>query len=106
MYKVILLLIVIDFGEFSPTKSNSEQLLILSFDGFRFDYFDKFERELRALKNITKSGVHARNGIESVFSTKTFPAHWSIATGLYEESHGIISNKFYDPISNSTFKKT
>ena len=31
----------------------------------------------------------------SVFVTKTFPNHWTIVTGLYEESHGIISNKFY-----------
>ena len=29
------------------------------------------------------------------FVTKTFPNHWSIATGLYEESHGIVSNHFW-----------
>ena len=27
----------------------------------------------------------------------TFPNHFSIATGLYEESHGVIDNFVYDP---------
>ena len=34
--------------------------------------------------------------MENQFQTKTFPNHWSIVTGLYEESHGVIANKFYD----------
>uniref|UniRef100_A0A673BEX0 Ectonucleotide pyrophosphatase/phosphodiesterase family member 1-like n=1 Tax=Sphaeramia orbicularis TaxID=375764 RepID=A0A673BEX0_9TELE len=31
-----------------------------------------------------------------VYPTKTFPNHYSIVTGLYPESHGIVDNKMYD----------
>lgn len=30
------------------------------------------------------------------YPTKTFPNHYSIATGLYPESHGIVDNIIYD----------
>lgn len=38
-----------------------------------------------------------------VFPTSTFPNHYSIVTGLYPESHGIIDNTFTDPSKNATF---
>ena len=31
------------------------------------------------------------------YPSKTFPNHYTIATGLYPESHGIIDNYVYDP---------
>ena len=31
-----------------------------------------------------------------VFVSKTFPNHYSIATGMYVENHGLIGNHFYD----------
>lgn len=42
----------------------------------------------------------------SQFPTKTFPNHYSIVTGLYPESHGIVANQFYDPTSDSVFSYT
>jgi len=30
------------------------------------------------------------------FPSKTFPNHFTIVTGLYPESHGIVDNHFYD----------
>lgn len=35
--------------------------------------------------------------------TVTFPNHYSLVTGLYPESHGIIGNEFYDPVLNDNF---
>jgi len=32
-----------------------------------------------------------------VFPTLTFPNHWSMLTGLYPSSHGIVANHFYRP---------
>lgn len=47
--------------------------------------------------NYLKSiGSHAEF-IYNSFSTVTFPNHWTIVTGLYEESHGIMQNFMYDP---------
>ncbi|VEL27604.1 unnamed protein product [Protopolystoma xenopodis] len=42
------------------------------------------------------SGVRV-NHAKSVFTTRTLPSHHSIATGLYQESHGIVNNEFIDP---------
>lgn len=79
------------------------QLLVISLDGFRYDYYDVVP--MRSLQSITSHGVHARNGMKGVFSTVTFSSHWSLATGLLVESHGIIANSFYDPVTNTTFDK-
>ncbi|RWS30998.1 ectonucleotide pyrophosphatase/phosphodiesterase family member 5-like protein [Leptotrombidium deliense] len=79
----------------------ANQVLVISFDGFRYDYYGLVKTP--NIDFIAQTGVHAENGIKSVFATKTFPAHWTIATGLYEESHGIIDNKMYDAESNETF---
>uniref|UniRef100_F7ALR7 Ectonucleotide pyrophosphatase/phosphodiesterase 1 n=1 Tax=Equus caballus TaxID=9796 RepID=F7ALR7_HORSE len=47
-------------------------------------------------------GTYAKN-MRPVYPTKTFPNHYSIVTGLYPESHGIIDNKMYDPKMNASF---
>jgi predicted AlkP superfamily pyrophosphatase or phosphodiesterase len=39
-----------------------------------------------------------------VFPSITFPNHYSIVTGLYPESHGMIANSFYDSVKNDTFQ--
>jgi predicted AlkP superfamily pyrophosphatase or phosphodiesterase len=36
----------------------------------------------------------------------TFPNHYTIVTGLYPESHGIVANEFYDPILKDNFVYT
>lgn len=50
-------------------------------------------------------GSHA-DYINNSFSTITFPNHWTLVTGLYEESHGIVQNHMFDPILNQTFTYT
>jgi hypothetical protein len=40
------------------------------------------------------------------FPSVTFPNHWTLATGLLPESHGIVSNTFWDPITESEFHYT
>jgi len=48
------------------------------------------------MDQFVKEGVRAE-GLIPVFVSKTFPNHYSIATGLYPENHGLIGNHFYDP---------
>lgn len=38
------------------------------------------------------------------FPSKTFPNHYTIATGLYPESHGIVDNYVYDPDISPTME--
>jgi predicted AlkP superfamily pyrophosphatase or phosphodiesterase len=40
------------------------------------------------------------------FPSVTFPNHYTLATGLYPESHGIVSNTFWDPELQSQFYYT
>ena len=87
----------------SNRNQSKNQLLIISFDGFRYDYFDAFQ--LDNLQTFSQSGVHAKNGMKGMFTTKTFPSHWSIATGMSQQNHGVVGNRFYDPISKKVFGK-
>uniref|UniRef100_A0A8D2CTZ8 Ectonucleotide pyrophosphatase/phosphodiesterase family member 3 n=1 Tax=Sciurus vulgaris TaxID=55149 RepID=A0A8D2CTZ8_SCIVU len=47
-------------------------------------------------------GIHSKY-MRAVYPTKTFPNHYSIVTGLYPESHGIIDNNMYDVQLNKNF---
>lgn len=75
-------------------------LILISFDGFRHDYLSP-----TLTPNLFYLSKQATVGhMESLFITKTFPNHFSMATGLYEDEHEIINNKMYDPKLNETFK--
>ncbi|RUS90763.1 hypothetical protein EGW08_001474, partial [Elysia chlorotica] len=69
-------------------------LLVISFDGFRWDYLTR--ADLPNIENIIKEGVHATEGVKNVVDTSTLPNHWTLVTGLYPESHGIIGNFLRD----------
>lgn len=75
-------------------------LILISFDGFRPDYV----RPWIAPNLYELSNQATRGNMESLFITKTFPNHFSIATGLYEDEHQIINNNMFDPNLNATFK--
>jgi len=75
-------------------------LILFSLDGFRREYLDR--KKTPTLATIAENGISAEYMI-SQFPTETFPNHYSIITGLYPESHGIVSNVFYDPALNATF---
>ena len=67
--------------------------VVLSLDGFRFDYQDIANTP--TLDSIQQNGVKAV-GLQPVFPSLTFTNHYTIATGLYAENHGIVANDFYD----------
>lgn len=74
-------------AEIKPT------VILISLDGFRYDYLDKYRPP--ALLKMAANGVRAKWMIPS-FPTKTFPNHYTIATGLYPQNHGIVENNVYD----------
>ena len=74
-------------------QKNDQYILLISFDGFRADYLDWYDTP--NFDRFSKNGVRA-SGMKPSFVTKTFPNHYSIATGMYVENHGLIGNKFYD----------
>jgi len=77
----------------NPNPSKKNKLLLISMDGFRWDYLDMVETP--NLDRFIKNGVKAESLIPS-FPSKTFPNHYSIVTGSYPSNHGLISNHMYD----------
>ncbi|CAF1016146.1 unnamed protein product [Adineta ricciae] len=70
-------------------------LLLISFDGFRWDYPDIYK--LPHFDSLQKRGVRVKH-IDNSFATVTFPSHYTMVTGLFEETHGIVANSMYDPV--------
>ncbi|HVE55837.1 MAG TPA: ectonucleotide pyrophosphatase/phosphodiesterase [Pyrinomonadaceae bacterium] len=76
-----------------PIKDLKPTVILISLDGFRYDYLEKFSPP--TLNKLARTGVRAKWMIPS-FPTKTFPNHYTIATGLYPAHHGIVENNVYD----------
>ncbi len=79
---------------FSYSEGQNKYVILVSLDGLRWDYPDRLETP--ALDYMEQHGVRAE-ALIPCFPTKTFPNHYSIATGLYPDEHGIVNNSFYDP---------
>ncbi|XP_068609737.1 ectonucleotide pyrophosphatase/phosphodiesterase family member 5 [Brachionichthys hirsutus] len=84
-------------GLSSPARP---KLLLLSFDGFRWDYILRVPTP--NFNSIMNQGVMVQQ-VESAYITKTFPNHYTLVTGLYPEAHGIVANQMYDPGLNQSF---
>ncbi|KAI0390645.1 Phosphodiest-domain-containing protein [Xylariaceae sp. FL0594] len=82
---------------FAPTT------LIISLDGFRADFLTR---------GLTpRLNAFIREGVSPLYMTPsfpsvTFPNHYTLATGLYPESHGVVGNSFWDPNLESEFYYT
>jgi ectonucleotide pyrophosphatase/phosphodiesterase family protein 5 len=74
----------------------AKRLLIVTFDGFRWDFLQRLPKE-NNFTRISKSGIWASHGLETTFVTKDFPNYYSMVTGLYEETNGIVASEFWDP---------
>jgi alkaline phosphatase D len=75
-------------------KPFKNYVLLVSLDGFRWDYCKIYNTP--NLNRLAREGVKAERLISS-FPTVTFPNHYSIATGLYPDHHGLINNSFPAP---------
>ncbi|WP_419212616.1 ectonucleotide pyrophosphatase/phosphodiesterase [Maribacter sp. X9] len=76
----------------SKEAQEKPYLILISLDGFRWDYVEKYDPP--NLSAFIDGGVKAKSLIPS-YPSKTFPNHYTIATGLYPDHHGILGNVFY-----------
>lgn len=83
----------------SLTMGAKRTTVLISLDGCRWDYPEMYNTPF--LDALGARGVVAT--MRPSFPSKTFPNHYTIATGLTPDSHGIISNTFYDKTSGLTF---
>ncbi len=75
-------------------ESDENIVLLVAFDGFRWDYPDLYHTP--NLESMERGGVRAMRLFPS-FPSKTFPNMYTLATGLHPDNHGIIDNTFYSP---------
>jgi predicted AlkP superfamily pyrophosphatase or phosphodiesterase len=93
---ILLLAVLVLISGFrkDSRKPFKNYVLLVSLDGFRWDYTKIYNTP--NLNRIAKEGVKADHMVSS-FPTVTFPNHYSIATGLYPDHHGLINNSFPAP---------
>ncbi|CAG8941104.1 unnamed protein product [Penicillium salamii] len=82
---------------FAPTT------IVISLDGFRADFLNRGLTP--ALNSLVANGVSPQY-MNPSFPSVTFPNHFTLMTGLYPESHGIVGNTFWDPEMEEDFYYT
>ncbi|KAM4679437.1 ectonucleotide pyrophosphatase/phosphodiesterase family member 3 [Amazona ochrocephala] len=85
-----------------PAGFDLPPLILFSMDGFRAEYLQTWSSLLPNIEKLKTCGTHSKY-MRAVYPTKTFPNHYTIVTGLYPESHGIIDNNMYDVDLNKHF---
>ncbi|XP_071597009.1 ectonucleotide pyrophosphatase/phosphodiesterase family member 3 [Heliangelus exortis] len=78
-----------------PAGFDLPPLILFSMDGFRAEYLQTWSSLLPNIEKLKTCGTHSKY-MRAVYPTKTFPNHYTLVTGLYPESHGIIDNNMYD----------
>lgn len=79
-------------SEASVKRDTSSYVIMVSIDGFRHDYAEKFNAS--HILEMEQTGAYAKSMIPA-FPSKTFPNHYTLVTGMYPGAHGIVSNTFY-----------
>lgn len=92
----------IDHPPNSPEVQNAHYVVLVSLDGFRWDYARR--DGATHLLALGKQGVWAPEGMLPSYPTLTFPNHFTLVTGLYPEHHGLVANSFYDESKNALYK--
>jgi predicted AlkP superfamily pyrophosphatase or phosphodiesterase len=98
---LVVVLLIASVCETSTAQvTKGQTTIVLSLDGFRWDYPAKTSTP--TLNKMASEGVKAISLIPS-FPSKTFPNHYSIATGLVPDHHGLVNNSFYDCITDRSY---
>ena len=90
-----------DNGSNSPHAQAQHYVVLVSLDGFRWDYAER--DNAKHLLALGKQGVSAPEGMFPSYPSLTFPNHFTIVTGLYPEHHGLVANSFYDKTKNARY---
>ncbi|RFZ81074.1 alkaline phosphatase family protein [Mucilaginibacter terrenus] len=84
----------------SPAQQKKPYVILISADGFRWDYTDKHNAV--NLKRFRAEGVQAASMIPS-YPSVTFPNHYAMVSGLYPSHSGLVNNVFYDRDRNDSY---
>jgi alkaline phosphatase D len=93
-YFLLFVTLFVSVNSFAQNQQKTDQYVVMiSLDAFRWDYTSIARTP--NLNAIAKKGVTAQ-GLIPCYPTKTFPNHYSMATGLHPNNHGIVCNRFFD----------
>jgi predicted AlkP superfamily pyrophosphatase or phosphodiesterase len=84
----------------APHQRGKPYVLLISLDGFRHDYAERYGAT--NLLALGRAGVRAE-ALVPVYPSLTFPALYSMVTGLRPANHGLVHNHFHDPRTGKTF---
>src|SRR5690625_7601831 len=115
MLQIRFLLSLLFLGIFLPISAQTEEIkvpnrtnstaqterpyvILISVDGIRDDYFDRFNTPI--LNQMRVTGVVAESMISSL-SSITFPTHYTLITNMIPAHHEMIDNSIIDPKSEN-----
>lgn len=87
----------------SQAPQDDPIVLMIGLDGLRYDAIDRWDAP--NLQALADRGTRPERMIP-VMPSKTFVNFYSIATGLYPEHHGMISNSPWDPTARRHFSNS
>jgi alkaline phosphatase D len=96
--------IAVDHGPNAAAQQEKHYVVLVSLDGFRYDYARKYGAT--HLLAIAAHGASVPDGMIPAYPSLTFPNHYTLVTGLYPEHHGIVGNSFYDPARKQRYSYT
>ncbi len=99
MRKLLTFFLCIIFCVGVGAKSKPHYTVIVSLDGCRWDYPLWYHTPF--LDSMAAKGISAV--MYPSFPSKTFPNHYTLATGLYPDHHGILANTFFDREKKSEY---
>ena len=77
-------------------------LIIVSLDGMDWRVLKSQFAVTANLDFVAQTGVKAEY-VKNIVPSSTWPNHHTFLTGLYSESHGIVANRFWDPVFEEKF---
>ena len=89
------------FTSCSTTNEQERYVVVLSMDGFRSEYPDRAHTPV--LDSLAKVGV--KSAFRPCYPSVTFPNHYSMATGLHPDHHGLVHNTFWATDLDSSIYK-
>lgn len=92
MKRLFFLVVSVVLFIFGALTTSARTTVIISLDGFRWDYPHMYHTPF--FDRLAQEGIEAE--MMPSFPSKTFPNHYTLATGLYPDHHGLIDNRFYD----------
>ena len=99
MMKKILLIVAMAMINTLHGICGKHYTVVLSLDGYRWDYTEWYNTPFMDM--MAEKGV--KSGLIPSYPSKTFPNHYTLATGLYPDNHVIVANSCLDQTTNETY---